>query len=241
MVQKEINDLSTSKKVGGEVLTAAFSRWCKRRFRMNRSLFFSILIAALVLFPGRGSADNAPHKIAGIALGEQIAMHVDLVRMETAVLIRDQRYLSIVGLRDLEGYKSGNIAFGNCANPGQIARIKLKYEYSDKTFYNELLDQFKKRFGEPDEWRGDPFHVIIAWKWSFRDKDNNKISLTFQHSRDEDYKWGNSVKLTNTTFVEQERICYKKRNTRKSDGRKKDDATKRRSLKDKDYQRFIPE
>lgn len=202
---------------------------------MNRSLFFSILIATLILFPGQGSAGNAPHKIAGFALGEQIAMFVDLVRMDTATPIRDQQYLRIVEIGDLEGYQSGNIAFGNCARPGQIVRIKLKYEYSDKKFYDELLDQFKKRFGEPDEWRGDPFHVIVAWKWSFRDKDNNTISLTLQYSRDEDYKWGNSVKLTNTTLVEQERTCYEKKHPGKSAGQNGKTSAKKRKLKEKDY------
>jgi len=208
---------------------------------MNRSLFFSILIATLILFPGRGSADNVPHKIAGLALGEQIAMFVDLVRMETSTIIRDQQYLRIVEIGDLEGYKSGNISFGNCAHPGQIVRIKLKYEYSDKEFYDELLDQFKKKFGEPDEWRGDPFHVIVAWKWSFRDKGNNKISLTLQYSRDEDYKWGNSVKLTNTTLVERERTCYEKKHQEKSAAQKSKSSAKKRKLKAEDYQRFIPE
>jgi hypothetical protein len=208
---------------------------------MNRSLFFSILIATLILFPGQGSADNVPHKIAGFVLGEQIAIFVDLVRMETATIIRDQQYLRIVEIGDLEGYKSGNIVFANCARPGQIVRIKLKYEYSDKKFYNELLAQFKKRFGEPDEWRGDPFHVIVAWKWSFRDKDNNKISLTLQYSRDEDYKWGNSVKLTNTTLVEQERTCYQKKHPGKSDSQKSKASAKKRKLREKDYLQFIPE
>jgi len=208
---------------------------------MNRSLFFSILIATLILFPVQGSADNAPHKIAGFVLGEQIAIFVDLVRMETATIIRDQQYLRIVEIGDLEGYKSGNIVFANCARPGQIVRIKLKYEYSDKKFYNELLAQFKKRFGEPDEWRGDPFHVIVAWKWSFRDKDNNKISLTLQYSRDEDYKWGNSVKLTNTTLVEQERTCYQKKHPGKSDSQKSKASAKKRKLREKDYLQFIPE
>jgi len=155
--------------------------------------------------------------------------------------IRDQQYLQIVEIGNLEGYKSGNIAFGNCARPGQIVRIKLKYEYSDKEFYNELLDQFKKKFGEPDEWRGDPFHVIVAWKWSFKDKDNNKISLILQYSRDEDYKWGNSVKLTNNTLVEQERTCYEKEHQEKSAAQKNKSSAKKRKLKEKDYLRFIPE
>ncbi|MEE9609759.1 MAG: hypothetical protein V3W19_00835 [Desulfatiglandales bacterium] len=208
---------------------------------MNRSLFFSILIATLILFPGQGSADNVPHKIAGFALGEQIAIFVDLVRMETATPLRDRKYLREVRTRETDGYRSGTVSFGNCNKPGQIVRIKLKYEYSDKKFYNELLERFKKRFGEPDEWRGDPFHVIVAWKWSFTDKDNNKISLTLQHSRDEDYKWGNSVKFTNNTLLEQEQNCYLKKHPEKSDSQKSKASAKKRKLKAKDYLQFIPE
>ena len=208
---------------------------------MNRSLFFSILIATVFLFPNYVSADKAPKQIAGLVLGEQIAMFVDLVRMETATPLRDRKYLREVRTRETDGYRSGTVSFGNCNKVGQILRIKLKYEYSDKKFYNELLAQFKKRFGEPDEWRGDPFHVIIAWKWSFTDRDNNKISLTLQHSRDEDYKWGNSVKLTNTTLVDQERTCYEKKHQEKSAAHKSKSSAKKRKLKAKDYQRFIPE
>ena len=208
---------------------------------MNRSLFFSILIATVFLFPNYVSADKAPKQIAGLVLGEQIAMFVDLVRMETATPLRDRKYLREVRTRETDGYRSGTVSFGNCNKVGQILRIKLKYEYSDKKFYNELLAQFKKRFGEPDEWRGDPFHVIVAWKWSFTDRDNNKISLTLQHSRDEDYKWGNSVKLTNTTLLEQEQTCYQKKHPGKSDSQKSKSSAKKRKLKAEDYQRFIPD
>jgi len=208
---------------------------------MNRSLFFSILIAIVFLFPNYVSADKAPRQIAGLVLGEQIAVFVDLVRMETATPLRDRKYLREVRTREADGYRSGTVSFGNCNKVGQVLRIKLKYEYSDKKFYNELLAQFKKRFGEPDEWRGDPFHVIIAWKWSFTDRDNNKISLTLQHSRDEDYKWGNSVKLTNTTLLEQERTCYEKKHQEKSAAQKSKSSAKKRKLKAEDYQRFIPD
>lgn len=201
---------------------------------------FLVLFALLVLFPAKGLADKAPGKIAGFALGEQIASCAALVRMDTAMPLYDQPYLSVVETKDLEGYKSGSIAFGECANPGRIVRIKLKYEFSDRNFYNELLERFKQRFDEPDEWRGDPFHVIIAWKWSFRDRDNNKISLILQHSRDEEYKWGNSVKLTNTTLIEKERSCYEKKHPNGTDdqGSKTSDKT---LLKKLDFQRFVPE
>jgi hypothetical protein len=201
-----------------------------------------MLTSIFFLFPGQiVAADKTPNKIAGFVLGDQIAMYIDLVRMETAIPIRDQQYLRVVAIRELEGYKSGTVAFGSCANPGQIVRIKFKYEYSDKQFYEALLDRFKKKFGEPDKWRGDPFHVIIAWKWSFRDKNNNKISLTLQHSRDEEYKWGNSVKLTNTTLVEKEQNCYRQKRRGKSGSKKGKSSSKRKKLTEEDYQRFVPE
>lgn len=208
---------------------------------MNRSLFFSILVATVFLFPTYVSADKAPKQIAGLVLGGQIDRFVDLVQMETATPLRDRKYLREVRIREIDGYRTGTVSFGNCNKPGQIVRIKLKYEYSDKEFYHELLDQFKKRFGEPDEWRGDPFHVIIAWKWSFTDEDNNKISLILQHSRDEEYKWGNSVKITNTTLLEQEQSCYQKKHSEKSDSREGKQSSKKRKLKAEDYQKFVPQ
>jgi hypothetical protein len=193
-----------------------------------------------MLCPSQSFAGKAPHKIAGFVLGEKIATCADLVRMDTVIPLRDELYLRVAEIKDLEGYKSGTIAFGECANPGQIVRIKLKYAFSDKDFFNDLLERFKQRFGEPNEWRGDPFHVIIAWKWSFRDQEDNKISLILQHSRDEEYKWGNSVKLTNTTLVEKERSCYEKKHLgqENSSTSNKDHKVK---PKDFDFQRFVPE
>ena len=208
---------------------------------MNRSRFFAVVVTILLLLPTYVFADKAPKQIAGLVLGEQIATFVDLVRMETATPLRDRKYLREARIREIDGFRSGTVSFGNCNKPGQIVRIKLKYEYSDKKFYNELLDQFKKKFGEPDEWRGDPFHVIIAWKWSFTDEDNNKISLILQHSRDEDYKWGNSVKFTNNTLLEQEQNCYHRKHPRKSGSKEGKPSSKRKKLKAADYQKFIPQ
>jgi hypothetical protein len=208
---------------------------------MNRCIFFSILVAIVLLFPNNAPAEKAPRKIAGLTLGEQISMYVDLVQMETSVVLRDRQYLREVNIREIDGYKSGTVDFGNCSKPGQIVRIKLKYEYEDKDFYDELLEKFKKKFGEPDDWRGDPFHVIIAWKWSFREENGNSISLILQHSRDEEYKWGNSVKLTNTTLMEQEELCYQKKNQEEVGSKETKSASKRRKLSEKDYQLFIPQ
>ena len=207
---------------------------------MRRPLFFFVIVSILAICPIEGSAEKAPHKIAGFVLGDKIANYVHLVRMETALLHRDQRYLKVVQTKELDGYKSGTIAFGECTDSGIILRIKLKYEFSDRKFYDELLERFKQRFGEPDEWRGDPFHVIIAWKWSFKDKDKNKISLVLQHSRDEDYKWGNSVKLTNTTLMAKENSCYAAKHPESAESQGGSKARKVK-LKDIDFHRFVPE
>jgi hypothetical protein len=208
---------------------------------MNRCRFIFLLIAMVFFIPDQVSADQAPSTIAGITLGEQISTIVDLVHMETSIVLRDRQYLREVRIRDIVGYKSGTVDFGTCSKPGQIVRIKLKYEHEDKNFYEELLERFKKKFGEPDEWRGDPFHVIIAWKWSFRNEKGNKISLILQHSRDEEYKWGNSVKITNTSLMAQERLCYQKKHHKEGDNEETTSSSKKRKLSEKDFQRFIPQ
>jgi hypothetical protein len=208
---------------------------------MNRCMFFFLLIAVVFLNPDQVSAEKAPSTIAGITLGEQISAFVDHVQMETSIVLRDRQYLREVRIREIDGYKSGTVDFGTCSKPGQIVRIKLKYEHEDKNFYDELLERFKKKFGEPDEWRGDPFHVIIAWKWSFRNEKGDKISLILQHSRDEEYKWGNSVKITNTSLLAQERLCYQKKLQKEGGNEKTTSSSKKRKLSEKDFQRFIPQ
>lgn len=159
-------------------------------------------------------AAQAPREVGGFTLGRQISEYTDVVNMETALPLRYQEYIHEIEIKETEGFKSGLIWIGNCASPGRVVRIKLKYSNSSKKFYDALLDRFKKRFGEPAEWRGDPFHVVIAWKWSFVDDQNNRISMTLQHNtRDEEEKMGNAVKLTMTNLMEEERACYEKKSS----------------------------
>jgi len=115
-----------------------------------------------------------------------------------------------VEIKPIEGLKSGLIAYATCAAPGQIVRIKLKYQDPSKKFYEELLKQIKKKFGEPDEYEGDPFHIVVSWKWSFVNKKNERITMTLQHNTmDEEEKLGNAVKMTDTTLMEEDLKCYK--------------------------------
>ena len=206
---------------------------------MSKYLLLSTLGAILILSPQYVSAQEAPHEIAEFTLGKQISAFVHLVNMETSLPLRHREFLRVVETRDIPGYQSGSITFGDCADLGRIVRIKLKYDYASKEFYDKLLERFKQRFGKPDNWRGDPFHVIICWKWAFQDKNNHRITLHLQHSMDEEYKFGNSIKLTNTTLMEKERACYKKKHPGSTNNNNQSSDKKKR-LKDEDYQQFIP-
>jgi len=169
-----------------------------------------ITIMAFLWVAGICLAGEAPHQVAIFKLNSNIADVKDYVIMETALPIRHMENIEEVEIKPIKGIKSGLIAYASCTAPGHIARIKLKYQDSSKKFFENLLKQVKKKYGEPEEYRGDPFHIFIAWKWSFIDKDDNRISLTLQHnSQDADEKRGNAVKLTMTNLIEEDQRCYK--------------------------------
>jgi hypothetical protein len=169
------------------------------------------LALLLLSAPGVIRAE-APHQVGGFVLGQNIETYKDRVIMDTALPVRYSENMEELEIKFTQGFKSGLITFGTCAQPGHIVKIKLKYADSSKEFYKNLLKRFKKRFGEPDDYRGDPFHIVVAWKWSFVDKQNQRISLNLQHnSMDTEEKKGNAVKITNTTLIEEDGLCYKRK------------------------------
>ncbi len=175
---------------------------------MKKRLFL-ILTLAFVWTVGVCLAGEAPHQVSVFILNKNIADFKDYVIMETALPIRHMENIEEVEIKSIKGIKSGLIAYATCTAPGHIARIKLKYKDSSKQFFEELLDRIKKKYGEPEEYRGDPFQIVISWKWSFVDKDNNRISLILQHNKmDTDEKIGNTVKLTMTSLIEEDQKCY---------------------------------
>jgi len=177
---------------------------------MKQKLFLSLTLLFL-LFPSLCPA-QAPSQIGGFMLGGNISDYKDRVKMETAMPIRYAGYLTEVETIPMEGFKTGLVTYGNCAVPGQIVRIKFKYDNPTKKFYEALLKQYKARFGEPLEWRGDPFHILISWKWSFSDSRNNQISMILQHNtKDEEEKLGNAIKITLTNRLEEELACFEKK------------------------------
>lgn len=183
-------------------------RFKKREDAMKKRV--GIAIAVIILWvPGMALAE-APNQVGGFVLDQDIKKFEDRVIMDTALPVRYAENIEEVEIKFTQGFKSGLIAYGTCEQPGHIVRIKLKYADSSKKFYQNLLKQFKKRFGEPDEYRGDVFKIVDAWKWSFVNQQNHKISLILQHNtKDEQEKIGNSVKLTDTTLMEKDLLCYK--------------------------------
>ncbi|MGD8989960.1 MAG: hypothetical protein PVI00_00770 [Desulfobacterales bacterium] len=170
-----------------------------------------VLVVFFAGLAGMAQAD-APSQLGGFVLDQDIKTFAERVIMDTALPVRYAENIEEVEIKFTQGFKSGLIAYGTCEQPGHIVRIKLKYADSSKKFYKDLLKRFKQRFGEPDEYRGDAFKIVDAWKWSFTNQQNQSISLILQHnSKDQQEKMGNSVKLTNTTLIEKDLLCYKRK------------------------------
>ena len=175
-------------------------------------IMLRVLALALFIWPSICPAAEAPHELAGFVLGGKIIDYKDRIEPDSVLSVRYLESLKEVEAKEIWGYKTGLISYTTCVTPPRITRIKFKYADASKAFYDALLKRFRKRFGEPDEYRGDPFHVVIAWKWAFRDENNNDISLILQHNtRDEEEKQGNSIKLTLWNLFKQEIRCFEKR------------------------------
>jgi len=154
----------------------------------------------------------APHQLGPFILNHDISEFSEFVKMDTALPIRHMESIQEVEIQPIKGFKSGLIAYGSCVVKNRIVRIKLKYSDGSKAFYEKLKKRIDARYGKCDEYRGDPFHIVVGWKWSFIDSDGHKISLILQHnSRDEDEKMGNSIKLTMSDLLESEWKCYQER------------------------------
>jgi len=196
---------------------------------MKKKIFVLINLAIFFIV-GICLAGEAPHQIGVFVLNKDISELKEYVIMETALPIRHMENIEEVEIKPIKGIKSGLIAYATCAAPGHIVRIKLKYKDSGKKFYEKLLKEIKKKFGDPDEYSGDPFHIVISWKWAFVNKKNERITMTLQHNTmDTEEKIGNSIKLTNRGLIEEDGKCY---NVKALDQRQK--------LRHRDWQVMTP-
>ena len=205
---------------------------------MHRLCAALILLTAVAAAPLQ--ANDVPRRVSDFVLGEAVAASEAHLQMDTVLPLRYQEYLEEVEIASRPGFKSGLIAYGTCAQPGRIVRIKLKYADASRAFYDALLSRVEQRFGKPSAYEGDPFHIVMAWKWSFTDADGNQITLHLSHNnRDRDEKFGNAVKLTLVSGIERERQCYLGKHPQAGQG----SGYQRQSLKSmrpEDWERFLP-
>ena len=205
---------------------------------MNKIKLLIMFVPILLPFLYGVCMAQAPHEAGGFTLGDNITNYEKRIRMDTALPIRYMEWINEVEINPTDGLKSGLIWYGTCASPGKILRIMLKYIDSSKDFYEKLLSLCKKRFGEPDEWRGDSFHIVIAWKWNSIDNEGNRIGLIVQHnSKDSDERIGNSIKLSIGNLMDDEAECYWKKNPEKNE-----DTSKiiKKSLEELNWDMLIP-
>jgi len=150
-----------------------------------------------------------PTSLGGIVLGEDISTIHDICSMHTEIPLSQERHLMEVQLMPghAPGIRSGSVAYANCNEIGRIVRIKLKFDDDSRRFFDNLLERYRERFGKPLEWRGDPFQTVMSWKWSFHDNRGEQVNLELTHSRDDNSKTENSVKMTLRSLWLREDAC----------------------------------
>ena len=207
---------------------------------MRHPVILGMALLALVASVSEALSDSAPHELAGFVVGDLLDHHRRRIREETVLSTRFFESLKEVETVPLFGYKTALVVYGTCVRPPRIIRLKFKYADSSKEFYDALLERFKQRFGEPDTWRGDPFGIVIVWKWSFYDEKGNDISLILQHNvKDEEEKKGNSVKLTMWNLMRAESDCFERQSEEAAVG----DRQKLFEFRDSrsvNWDRFVP-
>ena len=133
------------------------------------------------------------------------------------------------------------MTYGFCSPEGRLVRIKLKYADASRAFYDALVSRVERRFGKPTAYEGDPFHIVIEWKWSFIDADGQRITLHLSHNnRDEEEKFGNAVKLTHVSALEEESRCFLDRQPQNKSA-PQDPTPPLKSLTEKDWEKFLPQ
>ena len=172
-------------------------------------------LLACLLAPLSVQAQDIPLSLAGITLGQDISTVHHRCVLSSDMPLSQERHLNEINLKAqfVPGIKSGNVAYANCAQPGKIVRIKLKFDNPERSFFDDLLERYEKQFGKPQEWRGDPFQTVISWKWNFKNDAGQRVNLELTHSQDDDYKTGNFVKMTLRSLWEEEAACIKRNTT----------------------------
>ena len=93
----------------------------------------SILLSlGLILWLPAAGFSATPTGIAGFFLGKQLEEYKDQAKYDTLFPLRHSKFIHEIEINAPAGFKNGLLWVGNCAQPGKIMRIRLKYEESSK-------------------------------------------------------------------------------------------------------------
>ncbi len=196
---------------------------------------FRFLCVLLFLgYAAVATAEGLPLTVAGLTLGKDKSVYTSFYDSGTATPMADMLYLTEVKLKDsaIDGVRGGSVTYGNCASPGRILQLKLKFADKDEKLFEDLLKLYKKRFGKPDAWLGNAFNTVREWKWGLEDGEK-RLTFTLAYSQDMEYRPGVSVKMTMRSWVDEERLCWEKKQQPQPPGQK----AKAESL---DLNAFVP-
>lgn len=176
-------------------------------------LFLGFLLVLCFASPAKA---DLPLTIAGITLGTSISEYKDLLQMDTLQADRDALFVNEVSLRNnsINCIRGGSLIAGNCTGSDDVIGIKLKFADRSKSLYDRLEKEYKKKFGNPTRWIGDPFHNVIAWEWILRD-DDDVLSITLSYSVVSDMRPGVSIKMLLRSEWDEESACYSDKYSRK--------------------------
>ena len=198
-----------------------------------------LLVFCLTLFAAPALADKkAPTDIAGFSLGADIKEYKGKVDMSEADKEFFRPYLSQTPVNPMPGFRSGYLSYGTCKNPGMVVRIKLNYDDDSLDFFNKVLEALKKKYGDPDEWRGNPFGTLRTWKWSMPSEAGDDISLILMYYQGDDgaYTKGNSIRINAWNRIVAEEECFKAKGGDKQTKEDKEAAIE----KVKDFSWYLP-
>jgi len=170
------------------------------------------LALAVCVFAGATALAQspAPTSLGGIDLGGDAARFGRYLHPGRPKTVEDAPSLSRRNIKPAGAFRGGYLLTGNCAAPGRVVRIKLKYADDTEDFFRRLSGALMDRYGLPAEYKGDLEGRVLGNKWSFTNALGQSISLIVQHSDAEglDNDKGNVIKLTNWALVETERACH---------------------------------
>ena len=187
----------------------------------------ALLFCLLVIVQSSAVADEyvVPSSAGGFTLNTQIKDYGSS---------NHKNYLREDIFTDLEGFRKGFITYGTCNKPGEILRIKLKYQDRSYKFYKQLLEKYRKSFGDNPTFTGDSFGNVKRWKWAFTNDQGQRVTLVLQHNlNDSDESMGNMLKLRLPDLMNAERICFNNTNPKNSDSNEPES--------DADWAKLIPQ